>query len=52
MFLSRSNMARSVIEQDELDSEMERWGLGGGREDSEEADRKVQKREDETWVGQ
>lgn len=47
MFSSKSNMARSVTEQDELDSKMERRGPGKSREGSEEANTKVQEREDE-----
>lgn len=44
-------MVRSVIEQDEFDSKMERRGLGGGREGREEADTMVQEKEDEAWAG-
>lgn len=43
-------MVRSLIEQDELDSKMERTRPGGSREGSEEADTVVLEREDEAWA--
>lgn len=43
-FYTRGDMVRSVIEEDELESKMDRRGPGGGREGSEEAGTMVQER--------